>query len=55
MPVEAKVQKTEKKSIERTAYEKPTLKVVHEKELLELLGPAQGYGHLRHDNEWFGG
>lgn len=49
------MKQAEKKTTHRTAYEKPTLKVVHEKELLELLGPAQGYGHLSPDTEWFGG
>ncbi len=40
------------KKAHRQAYEKPVVSVVHEKELLELLGPAQGYGTMPLDLEW---
>ena len=49
------MKQADKKATNRRTYEKPALKVVHEKELLELLGPAQGYGHLSPDTEWLGG
>ena len=41
---------------QRRAYEKPTVTLITERELLELLGPAQGYGGkdatMPLDSEW---
>jgi len=40
----------------RKAYQKPALTLITESELLELLGPAQGYGGVDStmplDSEW---
>lgn len=38
----------------RKPYQKPSVTIVTEKELLELLGPAQGYGQtaMPLDSEW---
>lgn len=43
-------------SKERKAYHKPSVTLITEQELLELLGPAQGYGGpdatMPLDSEW---
>lgn len=41
-------------SQQRRPYEKPAVTLVTEQELLELLGPAQGYGQttMPLDSEW---
>jgi hypothetical protein len=48
------MQRTSKKQAARKPYAKPVLTVVSEKEMLEAIGPAQGYGHsaMPLDSEW---
>ena len=50
------MKKTAKNSARRLPYTKPALTVVEEKQLLELLGPAQSYGGggkaMPLDTEW---
>ena len=43
-----------KKNKQRRPYQKPSITRVTEHELLELLGPAQGYGQtaMPLDSEW---
>ena len=46
--------KNMKKNPQRRPYQKPSITRVTEHELLELLGPAQGYGQtaMPLDSEW---
>ena len=46
--------KNMKKKQQRRPYQKPSITRVTEHELLELLGPAQGYGQtaMPLDSEW---
>jgi len=43
-----------KKEFARKPYAKPALTVVSEQEILEAIGPAQGYGNsaMPLDSEW---
>jgi hypothetical protein len=48
------MQKAARKQPDRKPYSKPALTVVSEKEILEAIGPAQGYGDaaMPLDSEW---